>query len=140
VLSSACVLVNFGKDYVYFGRVKTFKHIYLTYFYNKIYSADLQRCGLAGTPTWSDPKTINTRLPVSNPIMWQFKKVNVPPKKISWHYFGNLLCFSSYQHHSTIPQPNKCFMSGTRLKILSVTNPRAMNLPDFIWLDHWNRL
>jgi hypothetical protein len=27
------------------------KHIYLTYFYNKIYSADLQWCGLAVTPT-----------------------------------------------------------------------------------------
>jgi hypothetical protein len=26
------------------------------------------------------PKTINTRLPVSNPIMWQFEKENVPPK------------------------------------------------------------
>jgi hypothetical protein len=28
-----CVLVNFGKDLFYFGRVK---HIFLTYFYNKI--------------------------------------------------------------------------------------------------------
>jgi hypothetical protein len=26
------------------------------------------------------PKTINTRLPLSNPIMWQFEKENVPPK------------------------------------------------------------
>jgi hypothetical protein len=24
----------------------------------------------------------------------------------SWHYFGNLLVFSSYPHHSTISQPN----------------------------------
>jgi hypothetical protein len=35
------------------------------------------------------PKTINTRLPLSNPIMimWQFEKVNVPPKLLlSWHY------------------------------------------------------
>jgi hypothetical protein len=29
-----------------------------------------------------------------------------------WHFFGNLLCFSGYPHHSTIPQPNKCFISG----------------------------
>jgi hypothetical protein len=24
----------------------------------------------------------------------------------SWHYFGNLSCYSSYPHHSTILQPN----------------------------------
>jgi hypothetical protein len=30
-------------------------------------------------------KTINTRLPVSNPIMWQFEKGNVTPK-LSFHY------------------------------------------------------
>jgi hypothetical protein len=30
------------------------------------------------------------------------------------------------------------FYEVTRLKILSVTNPRAMNLADFIWLDNWN--
>jgi hypothetical protein len=28
----------------------------------------------------SSTKAINTRLPVSNPIMGQFEKVNVPPK------------------------------------------------------------
>jgi hypothetical protein len=55
------------------------------------------------------PKTINTRLPLSNPFMWQFEKEKVPPKLFSWHYFGNLLCFSSYPHHSTTLQPNKCY-------------------------------
>jgi hypothetical protein len=39
------------------------------------------------------PNTINTRLPVYNPIIWQFEKVNVPPKLFSLHYFGNLLVF-----------------------------------------------
>jgi hypothetical protein len=34
----------------------------------------------------------------------------------SWHYFGNLLCFSSYRHHSTILQPNKKFMSKKSFK------------------------
>jgi hypothetical protein len=46
------------------------------------------------------------RPPVSNPIMWQFEKQNVPPKLFFLTLFRNLLCFSSYPHHSTIPQPN----------------------------------
>jgi hypothetical protein len=36
----------------------------------------------------------------------------------SWHYFGNLLCFSSYPHHSTIPQSNKCVMSR-KIRVVS---------------------
>jgi hypothetical protein len=62
-------------------------------------------------------KTINTRLPVSNPIMWLFEKENVPPKLFSWHYFGNLSCFSSYRHHSTILQPNN-FIRDWKIRLL----------------------
>jgi hypothetical protein len=35
----------------------------------------------------------------------------------SWPYFGNLLCFSSYPHHSTIPQPNN-FIRDCRIRLL----------------------
>jgi hypothetical protein len=38
------------------------------------------------------PKTINTRLPLSNPIMWKFEKENVPPKlfllTLFWEFWG----------------------------------------------------
>jgi hypothetical protein len=30
----------------------------------------------------------------------------------SWHYYGNLLCFSNYPHHFTILQPNKFLWAG----------------------------
>jgi hypothetical protein len=43
----ACVLVNFGKDLFYFGRVK---HVFLTYFYNNIsMSANLYYLFLTST-------------------------------------------------------------------------------------------
>jgi hypothetical protein len=35
----------------------------------------------------------------------------------SWPYFGNLLVFSSYPHHSTIPQPNN-FIRDCRIRLL----------------------
>jgi hypothetical protein len=35
----------------------------------------------------------------------------------SWPYFGNLLCCSSYPHHSTIPQPNN-FIMDCRIRLL----------------------
>jgi hypothetical protein len=56
------------------------------------------------------PETRNTRPTVSNPNMWQFEEVNVPPKLFSWHYFGNLLCFSNTRHHCTILQTKQKFM------------------------------
>jgi hypothetical protein len=67
--------------------------------------------------TWLYTETRNTRPPVSNPIMWQFEKQNVPPNFFSWPYCGNLLCFSSYPHHSTIPQPNN-FIRDCRIRLL----------------------
>jgi hypothetical protein len=48
-------------------------------------------------------KGINTRLPLSNPIMF-FQNF------FFWHYFGNLLSFANYPHHSTIIQPNNFIM------------------------------
>jgi hypothetical protein len=74
------------------------------YFRNYCFLKKYFNCGMYHACTYK-PKTINTRLPVSNPIMWQFlKKWMFLPNFFSWHYFGNLLCFSSYR--STILQPN----------------------------------
>jgi hypothetical protein len=35
----------------------------------------------------------------------------------SWHYFGNLFCFSNYPHHSTIIQPNN-FIMNWKIRLL----------------------
>jgi hypothetical protein len=38
----------------------------------------------------------------------------------SWHYFGNVLCFSSYPNHSTILQPNN-FIMDWNIRLLGQT-------------------
>jgi hypothetical protein len=40
-----------------------------------------------------DPETRNTRPPVSNPIMWQLEKVNVPPKLFFLTIFWQFVMF-----------------------------------------------
>jgi hypothetical protein len=53
-------------------------------------------------------KTINTRLPLSNPIMWQFEKVKVPPKLFFLTLFWESAMFfhqlSTSFHYSTAKQ------------------------------------
>jgi hypothetical protein len=39
------------------------------------------------------------------------------PNFFSWPYFWNLLCFSSYPHHSTIPQPSN-FIRDCSIRLL----------------------
>jgi hypothetical protein len=86
-------------------------------------NASLEKINMLGRMDFSweswlmQPETRNTRPPVSNLIMWQFEKQNVPPKLFSWPYFGNLLYCSSYPHHSTIPQPNN-FIRDCRIRLL----------------------
>jgi hypothetical protein len=48
----------------------------------------------------SCPKTVNTRLPVSNPIMhmWQFEKENVPPKLFFLTLFWQFVMFFQLDH------------------------------------------
>jgi hypothetical protein len=50
------------------------------------------------TPTIVFPVWYSNLAPT---ITWMFLQ-----NFFSWHFLGNLLCFSSYRHHSTILQPN----------------------------------
>jgi hypothetical protein len=55
------------------------------------------------------PETRNTRPPVSNPIMWQFEKQNVPPKLFFLTLFWQFVMFfqlSTSFHYSTAKQFN----------------------------------
>jgi hypothetical protein len=65
------------------------------------------------------PETRNSRPPVSNPIKLcdNLKNRMFLQNFFSWPYFVNLLVFSSYPHHSTIPQPNN-FIWDCRIRLL----------------------
>jgi hypothetical protein len=51
-----------------------------------------------------------------------------------WHYFGNLLCFSNYAHHSTILQPNY-FIMDWKIRLLGQKMIFLRNIP-FFKLSH----
>jgi hypothetical protein len=78
-------------------------------FFFMVYDQNYHNCSTLRRP----PKSLLIIKFLSNPIMRQFEKVNVPLKLFSWHYFGNLLCFS---HHSTILQPNNFIMDWKIVK------------------------
>jgi hypothetical protein len=50
------------------------------------------------TYTMAKPETRNTRPPVSNPIMWQFGKQNVPPKLFFLSLFREFVSFFQLSH------------------------------------------
>jgi hypothetical protein len=64
------------------------------------------------------PKTINTRLPVSNPIMWQFEKVNVPPKLFFLTLFWEFVMFFQLSTSVLYSTCSQTISLGTKIFVL----------------------